>query len=181
MTENILLAGQGGQGMILLGKLLAGMAMKADLHTTYFPSYGTEVRGGTAHCHVKVCDEEIYLPNVERATVLIIMNQQSMDRFGPRLQAGGLLLVNSSMVHPPDELPAGVRLHALPVTQTAHDLGDVRVGNMVMLGAYQAASEWLTAENIESYLSRTMTGRKAALLPLNRQAVAAGVRAVGSG
>jgi 2-oxoglutarate ferredoxin oxidoreductase subunit gamma len=181
MTENVLMAGQGGQGMILLGKLLAGMAMKAGLRTTYFPSYGTEVRGGTAHCHVKVADEEIFLPNVEHADTLVVMNQPSMERFGPRLKAGGLLLINSSMVEPPKKLPDGATVHAVPATQIAHDLGDMRVCNMVMLGAYQAASRWLTAENVEAYLAKTMTGRKAKLLPLNRQAVAAGAAAVKGG
>ena len=163
---------------ILMGKLLAGMAMKADLHTTYFPSYGTEVRGGTAHCHVKISDEEVYLPNVEHADVLIVMNQMSMDRFGERLVGGGLLLANSSMVTPPADLPAGAVVRQIPATGMAVDLGDIRVGNMVMLGAYRAARDWLTAENLEAYLTRTMTGRKAALLELNRKAAAAGAAAL---
>ena len=181
MLENILLAGQGGQGMILLGKLLAGMAMNADLQTTYFPSYGSEVRGGTAHCHVKISDEEIYLPNVEHADAMIIMNQPSMDRFGSRLKEDGLLLINSSMASPPADLPAGVVVHSLRVTHMAHEMGDMRVGNMLMLGAYQAARGWLTAERVEEYLVKTMTGRKAALLELNRQAIAAGAAAVTGG
>ena len=97
MNHRIIFAGSGGQGLLTVGKLLAQCSMEEGRHVTCFPSYGSEVRGGTSHCHVIVSDEEIYSPLVEDATALMIMNQPSLERFGPQLIRPGLLVLNTSM------------------------------------------------------------------------------------
>jgi 2-oxoglutarate ferredoxin oxidoreductase subunit gamma len=98
MTEKIILAGFGGQGMMLLGKLLAQAAMADGKQVTYFPSYGTEVRGGTAVYHLIVSSEEIFSPIIEEADTLIVMNQPSYQKFKGMLKPDGLLLLNTSMI-----------------------------------------------------------------------------------
>ena len=172
MTERVIMAGFGGQGMMLLGKLLAGVTMRQGLEVTFFPSYGAEVRGGTAHCHVVISDEPIYSPIVEEADSLLIMNQPSYAKFRPRLRRNGLLILNSSMTAAEeaqeDRSPA--TCVTLPATQTANELGTVRVANVVMLGAYAAMQSVLPPESMLAAVEAQMKGRKAHLLEVNRQA-----------
>jgi len=134
MEERILIAGAGGQGALTIGKFVARVAMEKH-RVTYFPSYGAEVRGGTAHCHVVISDSEIASPVVERATVLVLMNQMSYDRFAERLDAGGLMLLNSSMINTDGHMPRGGRVVRIPATQLAGEMGDIRVANMILTGA----------------------------------------------
>jgi len=160
MTERVIMAGFGGQGMMLLGKLLAAVAMDEGREVTFFPSYGAEVRGGTAHCHVVISDEPIYSPIVERADSLIIMNQPSYGKFRPRLKPGGLLLLNTSMADPDPAQERGspcVYL-SIPATDTANQLGNVRVANVVMLGAYAAVRPVLPSRAILAGLEAQLTG-----------------------
>ena len=172
MTERVIMAGFGGQGMMMLGKLLAGVAMREGREVTFFPSYGAEVRGGTAHCHVVISDEPIYSPIVEEADTLIIMNQPSYDKFRPRLQAGGLLLLNSSMTEPDEarERASAARCLSAPVTEMADKLGNVRVANVVMLGVYAHARAVLTTSALMAGLEASLAGAKAHLLEINREA-----------
>ncbi|HOI55927.1 MAG TPA: 2-oxoacid:acceptor oxidoreductase family protein [Phycisphaerae bacterium] len=133
MEERILIAGAGGQGALTIGKFVARVGMEKH-RVTYFPSYGAEVRGGTAHCHVVMSDTEIASPVVERATVLVLMNQMSYDRFAERLDEGGLMLLNSSMIDADGATPRG-RTVRIPATQLAGEMGDIRVANMILTGA----------------------------------------------
>ena len=172
MTERVIMAGFGGQGMMMMGKLLAGVAMRQGKEVTFFPSYGAEVRGGTAHCHVVISDEPIYSPIVEEADTLIVMNQPSYDKFQPRLREGGLILLNSSMAETDDALadtPPDTCLR-IPATEVADEIGNVRVANAVMLGAYAASRGLLPAEAVLAGLESEMVGRKAHLLDVNRAA-----------
>jgi len=130
MTERIIVAGSGGQGVITAGKLLAQAGMLSGREVTSFPCYGAEVRGGTAYCNVVVSDEAIYSPVVEEATSLLIMNQPSFDRFSPLLAAGGLAFVNSTMVD-----ADGPAVFPVPAGDVAAQLGNPVVANVVMLGA----------------------------------------------
>ena len=175
MTERIIMAGFGGQGMMLLGRLVATVMMRQGTHVTYFPSYGPEVRGGTAHCHVIFSDDPIYSPVVEHADTLIITNQLSYDRFHARIAQGGLMVLNSTMVS--DEQPhEGVRVVRVPATDIANELGNLRVTNMAMLGAYRGAKELLPLEEIRKLLAESFTGRKAALLDINLKALERGMK-----
>ena len=134
MLERVIMAGFGGQGMMFIGKLLAQAGMEEGFNVTYFPSYGAEVRGGTAHCHVAISDQPIYSPIVEEADALIIMNQPSYRKFRPCLKPDGLLILNSSMVEVKEEADAEVV--AVPATELADEMGGVRVGNVIMLALY---------------------------------------------
>ncbi len=180
MTERAILAGFGGQGMMLLGKLCVQAGMESGFEVTFFPSYGAEVRGGTAHCHVIVDDEPIHSPMVETADTVIVMSQQSYEKFRKRLRPDGLLLVNSSMVEPDpaveSEHPA--QLVSIPATDLAHELGNVRVANTVMLGAWCALRPILKPEALLSVLDRSLSGAKAHLIEVNRQAFRKGVEQV---
>ncbi len=172
MTERVIMAGFGGQGMMLIGKLLAGAAMNDGREITFFPSYGAEVRGGTAHCHVVISTEPIHSPIVEEADALIIMNEPSYEKFRSRLKPGGLLLLNSSMVEPKEE--ADVQVVSVRVTDLANEIGSTRVANVIMLALYNEIRKFFTSDALFSEVEKVMTGRKAKLLDLNRKAWAKG-------
>jgi len=175
MTERMIMAGWGGQGLMTLGKLVANIMMDQGRHVTYFPSYGAEVRGGTAHCQVIFSDEPIYSPIVERADTLLIMNQPSYERFRPRIVPGGLLVLNASMVA--DEAPhEGITVVRVPATDLANELGNIRVGNMIMLGAYRAVRDVLPEEAIRAHLAGVFTGARADMVDLNMEAIRRGAR-----
>ena len=173
MTERVIMAGFGGQGLLFMGKLLAEMMMEKDFHVTWFPSYGAEVRGGTCNCHVIVSDEEIFSPVVERATTLGIMNEPSYTRFAPRLEPNGLLLLNTTMV-PSVDAKSDPRIFPIPVTDLAAELGNVRVANMIMMGAYNRLRSLMTPEELLRGVKAALTGSKAKLFDLNRRAAECG-------
>ena len=178
VQHDIIIAGRGGQGVLTLGKLLARAGLLTGKQVTWFPSYGTEVRGGTANCHVKIGDGEIYSPLVEHPTALVVMNQLSYDRFRSQLAAEGWLLANSTMVTVGPEDEGRERSLAVAATETAGRLGHLVVANMVMLGALNRALGLLPEETIEHCLAEVLTGSKASLLPINLQALAAGAQVV---
>jgi len=178
MQHDIIIAGWGGQGVLTLGKLLARGAMLTGKQVTYFPSYGTEVRGGTANCHLKMGDGEIYSPLVVCPTVLVVMNQPSYDRFRPQLSPDGWLLANGTMVTFGAEDGSRERSLVVAATEVAGNLGHLVVANMVMLGALNQVLGLLPGETIERCLSEALTGDKAALLPVNLEALAAGAEGV---
>ena len=140
MEEKLIIAGFGGQGILFSGKLWAELMVQKGRQVTYFPSYGAEVRGGTCNCHVVVSEQEIASPTVVEATSLIVMNQPSLNRFGPMLQPGGLGIVNASMADP-GTLPGGRNVFAPPAIDMARELGNIRVANVVMMGVYNAYRE----------------------------------------
>jgi len=152
--------------------------MLVGKQVTYFPSYGTEVRGGTANCHVKVGEGEIYSPLVVHPTALVVMNQPSYDRFRPQLPSDGWLVANGTMVAAALDDVERERSLAVPATDIAGDLGHLVVANMVMLGALNEVLGLLPEETIERCLTEALTGSKAALLAVNLQALAAGAEAV---
>jgi 2-oxoglutarate ferredoxin oxidoreductase subunit gamma len=138
MLERVIFAGFGGQGVLTIGKMVARMGMQKFEHVTYFPSYGTEVRGGTANCQVILSDQEIASPIAERADSAILMNQPSLERFLPRVKRQGLAFVNTSLIESPEDR----RIVPLPATEIASELNDVRAANIIMLGAYLSGRKW---------------------------------------
>lgn len=174
-TEKALFAGFGGQGMMLLGKLLAEAMMREGRHVTFFPSYGSEVRGGTAHCHVIFSREEISSPVVESADTVIAMNQPSYEKFKGRTRRGGLFLVNTSLARATSP-PERVRIVRVPATQIANELGNVLTANMVMLGVYLGIRRCLPPEHMVDLLRETLTGRKASLFDINCRALERGLQ-----
>ena len=184
MVEKVIVAGFGGQGILFLGKVLAQAAMDEGHHVTYFPSYGPEVRGGRANCHVTVSSDEIDSPMIVQADVVLAMSQIAWDFFSPRLKPDGLAVLNDSMVsaegdRPPQEgaCPLSQRIVAVPATAVADQLGDVRTTNMVMLGAYNHVRRLLAPQGVLDSVRMTLSARKAELYDLNRRAVEKGIEA----
>ncbi len=168
----IKIAGFGGQGVLLLGEALAEGGMRAGYHVTWLPSYGPEMRGGTANCQVIISDDPIGSPLVSAPDVLIAMNRPSLDRFEPDVKKGGLIIFNSSLI---DRRPqrADVEVIAIPATEIADNLGNTRVANMVVLGSYIAKTGILTKEAVISTFPIFIKRRD--LIPLNEEAVQKGI------
>jgi 2-oxoglutarate ferredoxin oxidoreductase subunit gamma len=134
MLERVLIAGSGGQGVVLIGRLLANVAVETIQHVTFFPSYGAEVRGGTSSCQVILSSNEIASPLSDEPDSLILMDQQSLLRFAANAKEQALIVVNTSLCRPAPGTPCS----GLPATELASKLGDDRVANFIMLGAYVA-------------------------------------------
>jgi 2-oxoglutarate ferredoxin oxidoreductase subunit gamma len=171
--HRLIIAGSGGQGVLSLGKILCISAMGEGKTVTYLPSYGAEVRGGTANCQVTVSSHTIYSPLVEQADSLIIMNQLSYDRFWPGLRNGGLAVLNSSAV----TVQAGAgngRILTVPATERAAEMGSVRVANVIMLGAFLATVPLIEWDSCLRALAELWGDRKADLVELNTRALKVG-------
>lgn len=172
MTEKVIIAGAGGQGIMLLAKVLAVAAMKQNKFVTCLPSYGAEVRGGTAHCTVIVSDKQIGSPYVDKADTLIIMNKPSLERFKSRLKNKGLLLVNSSLADNYSDKNKEVLQY--PFTDIAMDMGNIKVANMVALGAFTARKNTVTLKNIFAAVSEIAPSEKKGLIEINKRALEKG-------
>lgn len=157
--ERILVAGAGGQGSVLLGKLLANAAIETVPRITFFPSYGAEVRGGTSHCQVILSEDEISSPVAREFDTMVVMNPESAETFLPRLTPKGLAVINSSLCK---MRPAAGRI-LIPATQEADRLGDPRVANLVMLGALLSHRAVVRTARIESLLREVMASNPAIL------------------
>jgi 2-oxoglutarate ferredoxin oxidoreductase subunit gamma len=178
LYEEIVIAGFGGQGIILAGKLLAQAAMRAGIEVTFMPSYGAEVRGGTANCMVVVSNQPIPCPVVSRPHSLIAMNSASVAKFGPRLRTGGLMLFNSS---PGEEAPRagdGIEVVTVPADEIAADVGSPKSANMVVLGAYFQKRGYLSAEDVVNALPDVLASRYHNTLEANAQALRRGAEFV---
>lgn len=138
MTE-IICSGLGGQGVLVAGMILADSGMEAGKNVTWYPSYGAEMRGGTAGCNVVISDEEIASPFCTQVDILFTMNEAAIDKYESKLRPGGLLLVNSSIVHADKTYRDDVKVVKVPATDIANELGNPRGANIVMLGALAEA------------------------------------------
>jgi len=170
MLERVVFAGFGGQGLLTIGKMVTKAGLKAFPHVTYFPSYGTEVRGGTANCHVILSSEEIASPVIDTADTLILMNQPSLEKFFPLLKRGGRAFVNSSLA----EAPEDKRVVALPATELANKLQDVRAANIIILGAYLAGQKWAEKKAFQKLLSHRLKAKGEQTVRINLKALELG-------
>ena len=173
--HRLIVAGSGGQGVVTLGELVCMAGLAEDRTVTHLRSYGAEVRGGTANCQVVISSSTIYCPVVEEADSLIILNQLSYDRFIGALKPGGLLLVNSSAVDVDESDCAGARVVALPAAEVAAQMGDIRVANVMLLGAYAELTGLVRAESCRAALQDVLGKRKPELLNLNVRALVRGL------
>ena len=173
MEKQFLIAGFGGQGVLLIGQLIAKSAMREGRDVSWMPSYGPEMRGGEANCAVVVSDEPIGSPLVSEPPVLVAMNKPSLLKFMPKMPAGGTLLYNSSLIEDVT-LRDDIKAIAVPCNEIAEKLQNARVANMVMLGAIQKATEVCADESIHATLVDWLGEKKAALVPINEQAIAEG-------
>jgi 2-oxoglutarate ferredoxin oxidoreductase subunit gamma len=172
--ETIIVAGFGGQGIMLTGKLLAQTAMMAGKEVTYMPSYGAEVRGGTANCMVVIADEKIACPVVSKPDSLIVMNKASLNKFARRLKSGGLLIMNSSLIDTEPELDDSIEVVAIPADKLAVELGSKKAANMVALGAYLQKRGYLSPDAAAQALPQVLAERYHTTLPLNTEALLKG-------
>jgi 2-oxoglutarate ferredoxin oxidoreductase subunit gamma len=173
MLVSTIFSGFGGQGVLSMGTTLATAAMLEGKYVTYLPTYGVEVRGGTANCTVVVSDEEIASPVASEPEFLVAMNQPSFARFQSILQAGGLLCANSSLVNT-DSARNDIEILAIPTNELAEGLGTMKVANMVMLGGLIRASNMISYDAMLENLAAILGEGKAKLLKLNREALAVG-------
>jgi len=172
--EEVIIAGFGGQGIILTGKLLAQTAMEAGKEVTYMPSYGAEVRGGTANCMVVIAEEKIACPVVGRPDSLIVMNKASLNKFAPRLKNGGLLIINSSLIDTEPQLDDSIEIIPVPADDLAVELGSQKSANMVALGVYLQKRGQFTADDAAQALPNVLAKRYHKTLPVNTQALRRG-------
>lgn len=174
MTERIIIAGAGGQGIMLLGKVLAQAAMREDKFVTWLSSYGAEVRGGTAHCMVVISDTEIGSPYIDKADTIIIMNKPSLGKFKARLKNKGLLLVNSSLVD--RVVDKNMRISEFPFTDIAIRLGNIRIANMVALGCFVQQKKTVLLKSVFEAMVDIAPPEKRNLIEVNKKALEEGAR-----
>lgn len=174
MEIGVVFAGFGGQGILLAGKVLAQAAMERGFEVTWLPSYGPEMRGGTANCTVVIADEPVGSPIVDRPQILVAMNGPSLERFGPRVAPGGTIIFNASLVSGPFAR-TDARLLPIPMNAIAQELGEVRAANMVALGAVVKVLGLFPLEAVAEALGKELGARgRERLLEVNRQALLRG-------
>lgn len=174
MERNIIMAGFGGQGVMLMGKLL-GYAVNgsSDQGITFFPSYGAEQRGGTANCYVVISDDMVGSPMPSVADDLIALNQPSLDKFADRLKPGGVLFINSSIVkRVPDR--TDIKVVTAPVTELSIEMGSEKVLNVIMLGVYIGYTGVIAADIMLDTIVKKL-GKKESMLAVNRAAFLTGL------
>jgi len=169
MLIKTIFSGFGGQGVLSMGYTVANTAMLEGNYVTYFPSYGVEVRGGTANCTVVVSDEEIASPVASEPDFVVAMNQPSFARFQSILQSGGLICVNSSIVNT-TSARHDIEILSVPTTELAGQIGSAKVANMIMLGAFIRASSIISYDFMVKNLSQILGEGKSNLIKLNKQA-----------
>jgi 2-oxoglutarate ferredoxin oxidoreductase subunit gamma len=179
--EEVVIAGFGGQGIMLAGRLLAQTAMEAAKEVTYMPSYGAEVRGGTANCMVVIADEAIACPVVSNPDSLIVLNKASLHKFALHLKEGGLLVMNSSLVDEQPRLHDSIDVLALPASDLAVELGNVKSTNMVALGAYLERKGILKPDQAARCLPDVLAKRYHITLPMNIKAIERGAEYAATG
>jgi len=169
MSNKMFFAGSGGQGIMLMGQMVASAAIHEDKATTFFPSYGPEMRGGTANCTVIVSDKPISSPLIFESDCVVAMNLPSMLKFEPSLKAGGILLLNKSLIHQ-DAKRSDITVFEIPVSDMAIELGDPRVANMIMLGAFVRTTNIVSSDTMIQVIHETFDVKKAELVELNIKA-----------
>lgn len=176
MEERIVVAGFGGQGVMAIGQLLTYAGMIENRHVSWLPSYGPEMRGGTANCNVIISDESIGAPVIEEASAVIVMNKPSLDKFEDDVIKGGKLFINSSLIDK-KAVRNDIDVYYIPANEIANKLGNDRVANMVILGAYLEATKLVKEESVLEAFTKVFGENKAHLLPLNKEAIEKGMEA----
>jgi 2-oxoglutarate ferredoxin oxidoreductase subunit gamma len=173
MLIKTIFSGFGGQGVLSMGFTLANVAMLEGKYVTYLPSYGVEVRGGTANCTIVVSDEEIASPVASEPEFVVAMNQPSFARFQSVLPSGGLICVNSSIVST-TSARGDIEVLAVPTSELAEKMGTIKVANMIMLGAFLKASNIISFDFMITHLQEILGEGKAKMIKLNKEALEAG-------
>lgn len=173
---NIVLAGFGGQGVLFAGKLIAYAGLIEGREVSWLPSYGPEMRGGTANCSVCLSDEPIGSPLVFEPDVLVAMNQPSLDKFETCVSEGGLVVADSTLIQRVPAIP-GVRMYALPATAMAEEAGFKKLANIIMAGKLFAETGFCAEETLWQAMEKCVPAKKADMLEMNKKALRLGMDA----
>lgn len=177
MTEEIIIAGFGGQGVLSMGKILAYSGLMQGQEVTWMPSYGPEMRGGTSNVTVIISDERISSPILTQYDTVIILNQQSMDKFEKTVKPGGLLIFDpNGITHFPTR--TDINIYKVDATVAANEMGSQKIFNMIVLGGYLKIKPIVKMENVIKGLKKSIPERNHNLLPLNEQAINKGMEIV---
>ena len=170
MKEEVIMAGFGGQGVMSIGKLLSYAGMKEEKEVSWMPSYGPEMRGGTANCTVIVSDKKIPSPLSSNPDSIIVMNLPSLDKFAPKVKSGGSIFVNSSLISKEVERD-DVEVIKVPANEIANELGNSKAANMAMLGAFVAKKGLVDLETVKESLKNVLPERRHDLIPINKKSL----------
>ena len=174
MTEEIIIAGFGGQGVLSMGKILAYSGMIQDQEVSWMPSYGPEMRGGTANVIVILSDDKISSPYLEVFDTAIILNQQSMDKFEEAVKPGGILLYDPNGIsYPPTR--TDIKIFQIKGTRLATEMGNKKIFNMVVLGAFLKLKPIVELDTVIEGLKKSLSERYHHLIPLNKEAITIGM------
>ena len=169
MQNDVIMAGFGGQGILLIGKMLAYAGMQEGKEVSWLPSYGPEMRGGTCNCTVVISDRAVGSPVIQSPRAVVAMNLPSLDKFEPDLRPGGILLINTSLIERPSERD-DVVIVEVPANGIANELGNPRGANMVALGAYLGVTGAVSVEQVEAVVRQTFAA-KPSVIDVNIEAL----------
>ena len=172
MHQDVMFAGFGGQGIMLIGQMLAYAGMAEGKQVSWLPSYGPEMRGGTAYCTVVVSDEAIGSPVTRNPNAIVVMNRPSLEKFGPTVKKGGLLVVNSSLI-PITSGRDDIDELLVPCNELAMEVGSGKAANMVVLGAFVGRTGVVKIESLEKLVEKQFA-KKEKFIPLNKKALRVG-------
>jgi 2-oxoglutarate ferredoxin oxidoreductase subunit gamma len=170
MLLKIVFSGFGGQGVLMMGYVLANAGMHEDKHVTFLPAYGAEMRGGTANCTVVISDKEIASPVASSPEYAVVMNHPSMIKYQNMVKSGGTMFLNSDLITK-DPARSDITAEKIPVNSLAHEMGNDRVLNMVMLGAMNTICGFVSEEALKSAVATVLQGKKQSLIELNQNAL----------
>jgi 2-oxoglutarate ferredoxin oxidoreductase subunit gamma len=173
MNESVIMSGYGGQGILLMGQLLCYAGMHEEKNVTWMPSYGPEMRGGTANCTVMISTDRIGSPVTRYPSSLVAMNKASLDKFESSLQPGGFLVINSSLIER-DPPRTDLTIIRVPANKIAEEAGTLQVTNMAALGAYVRLKEVVSLDSVIIALRRMIPEHRKELLSVNEQALRKG-------
>ena len=177
MKTEIIISGFGGQGVLSMGKILAYSGLMEDKEVTWMPSYGPEMRGGTANVCVIVSDKKISSPIVTKYDTAIVLNQQALDKFEHTVKPGGLLLYDPNGINNPPTR-TDIKVCRIDAIEVAAKVGNAKVYNMAVMGAYLKIKPIVSFDNIDKGLAKCIPARYSDLISLNRQAIDEGMKAV---
>ena len=175
MQSEVQFAGFGGQGIMLMGKILAHTAMEEGYEVSWVPSYGPEMRGGTAYCTVVISDRPIGSPVIKNPAHLMAMNRPSLEKFAPMVKPGGIIFINGSLIKIGSNRDDATEL-VIPVVEIARDMGNVRTANIIALASFVAKSNIVGIEAFRDSVKEEFAAKKN-LIPVNMQAIDAGIKA----
>lgn len=175
MYHDCIMAGFGGQGILMIGDILALAAMYDGKNVTWMPSYGVEMRGGTARCTVVISDDRVGSPITGAPAGCLIMNKPSLDKYESWVKPGGVLVANATFIKKSDVTRTDITNVLVPTAEIATEVGDARTASMVALGAYIELSKTASIDGVKKALEETFSGKKARLVPINMQAMERGM------